>query len=542
MVSDGAAGAIVVWRDYRDLRSPRMLDIYAQHFLASGAIDPKWPATGLAICPLPGNQGFHSVASDGAGGVIIGWSDWRNGPYDGMGDLYAQHVLATGVVDPAWPVDGCLVSNATGDQEDPQLVSDGAGGAIVAWSDRRNRGEDIYAQHVLGSGVVDPKWPAEGRALCTASGGQDDHRIAEDGAGGAFVVWTDAREDLYDIYAQHVLASGTVNPAWPLNGLALCTAREDQGNVSIVTDDQGGAIVSWIDARTGAFPYYSGYIDIYAQHVLPSGVVDPTWPAEGRAVCDTIADQGPQAMVSDGSGGAIIAWVDARSQRWDIYAHHLLASGVLDPAWPRQGRALREGFPGATYVPAITTDGCGGAIVAWADGRAGSSDIYAQHIRASGTLHPAWPENAQGLCTASGNQYDVTIVGNNAGQTIVAWADYRGDGDIYATRVHTPGGADPPRPARRDALRLRLATPMSASGGLSVSFDVPSHELVTVEVFDLAGRAIRTLTTREEMSAGTHNLAWDGADSSGGPVRRGVYLVRVSAGPTSVTGKILVLR
>jgi len=87
-----------------------------------------------------------------------------------------------------------------------------------------------------------------------------------------------------------------------------------------------------------------------------------------------------------------------------------------------------------------------------------------------------------------------------------------------------------------------MATPMSASGGLSFSFEVPSPGPVTVEVFDLAGRAIRTLTTSQEMSAGTHNLVWDGADGFGSPVKRGVYLVRVSAGPTSVTGKALVLR
>jgi len=64
------------------------------------------------------------IASDGAGGAIITWSDLRSGTDS---DIYAQHVLASGLVDPGWPVDGRAICTAAGDQSSPAIVSDGAG-------------------------------------------------------------------------------------------------------------------------------------------------------------------------------------------------------------------------------------------------------------------------------------------------------------------------------------------------------------------------------------------------------------------------------
>lgn len=42
-----------------------------------------------------------------------------------------------------------LVNNSSGDQTDPQLVSDGNDGAIVLWIDDRNGYNDLYLQRFL---------------------------------------------------------------------------------------------------------------------------------------------------------------------------------------------------------------------------------------------------------------------------------------------------------------------------------------------------------------------------------------------------------
>jgi hypothetical protein len=90
------------------------------------------------------------------------------------------------------------------------MVSDGLGGAIVSWADLRSGNVDVYAQHVLASGAVDANWPTDGRAVCTAPNHQFDISMLSDGAGGAIVAWEDTRSgiDVYDVYAQRVQANG----------------------------------------------------------------------------------------------------------------------------------------------------------------------------------------------------------------------------------------------------------------------------------------------------------------------------------------------
>ncbi|MBI4725788.1 hypothetical protein HY768_00945 [candidate division TA06 bacterium] len=125
----------------------------------------------------------------------------------------------------AWQQNGVPICTAADSQQCPTIVSDGAGGAIIAWQDYRGTDYDIYAQRVSASGV--PLWTANGVAICTNTGGQRFSTVASDGAGGAIITWRDARSGTnYDIYAQRVSASGV--PLWTANGVAVCTATGHQ--------------------------------------------------------------------------------------------------------------------------------------------------------------------------------------------------------------------------------------------------------------------------------------------------------------------------
>src|SRR5512142_2601414 len=66
-------------------------------------------------------------------------------------------------------------------------------------------------------------WPQQGRAISSAAKGQQHSNAATDGAGGAIIVWQDLRFPRVNVFAQHVLAGGEVDPAWPSNGQALLT-------------------------------------------------------------------------------------------------------------------------------------------------------------------------------------------------------------------------------------------------------------------------------------------------------------------------------
>src|SRR5258708_26160251 len=128
--------------------------------------------------------------------------------------------------------------------------------------------------HSLSLGVLcDAQWshdPLRNNALCTASGNQAYPRMVSDGKGGAIISWTDARGNDNDIYAQRMSASGIVE--WAANGLPICLARNDQTAPTMVSDGDGGAIITWTDNRTGTN-------DIYGQHVSRSGLT--LWQKDG---------------------------------------------------------------------------------------------------------------------------------------------------------------------------------------------------------------------------------------------------------------------
>ncbi len=365
LVSDGAGGAIITWEDFR---SGATSDIYAQRVDGSGSV--LWTANGVAINTAALNQLYPQLVSDGAGGAIITWQDGRFGPTN----IYAQRVDGSGTA--LWTVNGNFITIASGDQDRPQLVSDGTGGAIITWEDFRSGATtDIYAHRVDGAGTT--LWTLYGVAVCTAADSQFEPQLVSDGAGGAIITWTDDRAGFdYDIYAQRLDGSG--NALWTANGVAISSETFSQDNPQLASDGAGGAIITWEDFRTGAD-------DIYCQRVDGSG--NALWTANGVAVCNATDDQNNPRMVSDDYGGAIITWDDYRAgfSNVDIYGQRVDGSGT--DLWTANGKAICSAA-GSQYNAPLSSDGAGGAVITWHDFRSGitNADIYAQRIERHGYL------------------------------------------------------------------------------------------------------------------------------------------------------------
>jgi hypothetical protein len=164
-----------------------------------------WTADGVAVCTATNDQIVATSISDGAGGAIIARLDEHSGSYY-TGDIYAQRINALGVVQ--WTTDGVAISTAAKTIYNPRIVTDGAGGAIITWQDYRNGAYDIYAQRINASGVM--QWTVDRVAICTATNTQGLPTIVSDGADGAIITWTDYRSGNHDIYAQRVRSDGTL--------------------------------------------------------------------------------------------------------------------------------------------------------------------------------------------------------------------------------------------------------------------------------------------------------------------------------------------
>jgi hypothetical protein len=74
-----------------------------------------------------------------------------------------------------------------------------------------------------------------------------------------------------------------------------------------------------------------------------------------------------------------------------------------------------------------------------------------------------------------------------------------------------------------------------------ISCYLPEPTDVTIEIFNLLGRRVRTLVS-EHRSTGFHEVEWDATDDNGAPVASGIYLYRLSAGSIADTKKMLLLK
>lgn len=274
---DQAGGAFVSWTAAGH--------VLVKHVLASGAIDPAWPGSGIDLGTSTGSR----LVPDGTGGVFI--------VYSALVDLHAVRLDATGTVVAGW-AGGRDVAVAPGNQIEQVVAADGAGGLLVAWGDTRDgaiAGEDIYVTRLGPDGEPAPGWPAQGRRVSGAVGAQRRPALAADGAGGAWIAWTDGRADPEcfgagcgeDVYWSHVTAAGTVESGLTADGAVVSDAPGDQGDAVIVGATGGSAIVTWLDGtlapdgdpawftRVLAARLEAGVTDVGDRPVLVEGLSRP---------------------------------------------------------------------------------------------------------------------------------------------------------------------------------------------------------------------------------------------------------------------------
>ena len=431
-VTDSMDGAIFAWRSARfDVGTGTIVyDIYAQRFDRYGVA--LWAANGVVVVGgsvsavgSPMNRPFGMVAVPfPEGGAILAWHDVRNAP--DAGDIYAQKLNNSGI--PQWTVGGVPVTTAFGLQDGPALVSDGSGGAVITWQDRRAgpANSDVYAQRLNASGL--PQWVATDVPVSSAPGDQVLPAIVPtDLTGGGFVnvAWVDSRSGNQDIYAQELSLAG--GPQWMLDGVPVTTASGTQNRLALAR----GLVMAWEDDRNG------GDKDVYTQELSSAGV--PLWTPNGVQVANTPNASAP-IVISDGVGGEFIAWQDERNgpTNVDIFAQRLSNSGV--PQWTANGVTV-SGAAGNQVSPVGTAASLGGPVffvVAWEDARNGASDIFAQRTDPSGAA--VWTPNGVPISTAANRQGQVSMVlaPFDVVGAILIWEDDRNGAtstDIYAAKV-----------------------------------------------------------------------------------------------------------
>jgi flagellar hook assembly protein FlgD len=89
-------------------------------------------------------------------------------------------------------------------------------------------------------------------------------------------------------------------------------------------------------------------------------------------------------------------------------------------------------------------------------------------------------------------------------------------------------------------LALAPAQPNPFRGGVAFRFSLPQAGPVSVSVYDLMGRRLRSWSW-DDLPAGEHSIRWDGRTSTGAALPAGTVLYRLDAMGKTLTRKAVSL-
>ncbi len=501
--------------------------------------DGAWPApwsvdAPLEVSPVSGNQQSAAAAPDSQGGIFVVWQQTVAGDQD----IWVQRVSATRQL--MMTAAGRAVCGRPGAQISPAIVPVYTNQAIMVWEDQRNGAlqGDIYAQKVVAVSADSAifVWvPEDGAVACSATGVQRTPVAVGDGGGGVVVVWEDLRAPgEIDLYAQRLDGDGNLLWGSPsTDGTPVVTAVCEQLDPAVIADGTGGAIIVWVDRRKCADP--SPDTDIWGARLSATGAIN--W---AKAICAASNDQRNPAIVPDGSGGALVAWEDTRNGASDIYCQRVNSSGDRVAGWPADGVCICSAA-NSQLNPRIVSDGAHGALVTWQDARSGTNQVYLQRVGASGNLSTG-PVNGYPLCSVSAAQEAPAAARAADGGAIVGWQDGRGmipgSVHIYAQKMDLPALAGVGEGVEAG---WAPAHPNPFATRASIELVLAMAQKATVEVFDLSGRRQRVLL-RGWLPPGKRTVVWDGTTEDGGEAPTGLYFVRSRVGSLERREKLLRLR
>ena len=357
LVSDGAGGCYITWVDGRT--NDGTYSVYGQRLDAQGR--PQWADGGVLMMDPPAGitQVETCLGEDG--------SLWMTASV-AVGSLYrihVQNITPNGVR--RFGTYGILATSgvALGQQDYPQILADGTGGAVVIWRDSRNNattGTDIWAQRIALNGAL--LWGSAGTAVCQAAASQASPQLVLSEPGVMLCAWEDLRNSAasgQDIYGQRINADGSMG--WTVNGVSLSTYSANQYLRDATTDGLKGMILAIEDYRNNAV----SSADVYLVRCHP--ITGANWWTSGGVPVSTDAafQQYPQ-LVPDGDGGAYVFWIDSRSDSYSggsIYGQHIYGNG--SPAWTADGSLMIYRDGSATLAARSAFMGDDGSIFLFAE-------------------------------------------------------------------------------------------------------------------------------------------------------------------------------
>ncbi len=409
-VEDNKGGVFVFWTDKKPgLES----NVYFMHADAYGNI--SFRADGKAVSgSTAGKQNPVGTASLTGSAAVL----WLSG-----NNLFAQRVADNGTL--LWTNNGVQVTNTNKKISDYSAAPDKWGNLNAAYilKEKEIRGNyDIEFQKIDPAGirVFDSSsvnvYSTRERKSSTAVVPADS---------GVYIFWLEIINSHSVLAGQRINSKG--NKLWGKKPVIISNRNTNVLTYSVKRLGDGKIYAAWQTQKSERAIY----------HQLISEQGKAYWKAGGELISDMQGSKSnPQFVTADSS--VIICWTQESDSGKDIYIQKFNEN--RHPEWTSGGLPVVR-RPGDQFGQKIIYDGNGGAIVAWIDRRSDSTlaDIYSQRISASGTA--MWEPG--GIPVASFNnslKSYLSLISDGKNGAIAVFRGIRGESrGIYVQKIFNTG-------------------------------------------------------------------------------------------------------
>ena len=338
------------------------------------------------------------------------------------------------------PAVNTLVSNETNSKSYRSSTQDGAGGVISVWSENAveniNTQRDLYVQRLSDAGFK--LWGTNGINLTNNT--INDIRYPEivtDNNGGAIIVWVDETStNTGTITAQRISANGV--KLWGNNGIILGSDILENIYFRIKEDGFGGLIL-----------LYTSNNQILAQRLSANSVKQ--WGSNGVVISDSPTTYiYPSEIYAVGTGFSFLFdyeyLISATEEGYRLVSQGLNSNGTRSTPlntllYDVPENAIRQPVD---FVP----DGNGGFYFAIVEDDDITAKLYLQHHLANGsTTYPGLgilvDESIGKQINEINNSYfsyEIKMETDNAGGVVLSWSDMRSNNyGLYAQRYNING-------------------------------------------------------------------------------------------------------
>jgi hypothetical protein len=306
------------------------------------------------------------------GSVVAMWQDDRD-PNDTVGiQVYMQKFNSMGVTQ--WAASGVQATDVGSFSQ--ALVNridvDASDNIYFAWGNGSSiGGAESFVQKVDTNGNI--LWGANGSPASTENDNQNDVQVARNDNGGAYAAFRNYNVSPQQLQVQHLDSNG--NMLWAANGLPVTTnpTKEASFYFGIAADGSGGVVIAWCDNLAS---------ELYLQRMDSSGNL--LWGNDGVLISNQITSSDALLLQMQGSN-SIVSWVD--DNNGVVYAQKLNASGVAQ--WTPGGVVVSNVDGRSLTSLTVTSDG--GAVIHW------TIDTFAEYISKVNTAGSVvWPNTLLG--------------------------------------------------------------------------------------------------------------------------------------------------